>query len=84
MASADTPAEGLRARSKGWRTFRVRLDGEPLDWSEVLCAYENNRTACNACGQCDGSRDGKSVVATVHGLQHLVKRFQSWRARRDG
>jgi len=84
MASADTPAEGLRARSKGWRTFRVRLDGEPLDWSEVLCSYENSRTACNACGECDGARKGKSVVATVHGLQHLVKRFKSFRARRDG
>ena len=79
MASVDTPADGLRARSKGWRTFRVRTEGEPLAWDEVLCAHEENRTACNACGECDGESTRPSIVATVHGLRHIVRKCEAWR-----
>ena len=86
MASADTPADGLRARSMGWRTFRVRLEGEPLDSGEVLCAAERERSNCSACGECDGDRSAggepraASIVATVHGLRHVVGKFRAWRA----
>ena len=85
MASVDTPADALRARSKGWRTFRVRTEGETLQPGEKVCAHEENRTACNACGECDGDRSPggaprvASIVATVHGLQHVVRKFQAWR-----
>jgi hypothetical protein len=85
MASADTPADGLRARSKGWRTYRVRTEGEPLQRGEKVCAHEENRTACNACGECDGDRSpggaprAASIVATVHGLKHIQKKFNAWR-----
>lgn len=81
MASVDTPAEALRARSKGWRTFRVRLEGEPLDPTEVLCAAERERSNCSACGACDGASARPSIVATVHGLRHVVNKFHAHRAR---
>ena len=86
MASVDTPADGLRARSAGWRTFRVRMEGEPLQQGEQACAYERDRTACNACGECDGahvrappSKRHPSIVATVHGLHYVVRKFEAWR-----
>ena len=90
MASVDTPADGLRARSKDWRTYRVRMEGELRYPDEMVCAYEQNRTACNACGECDGARAAilsapagllaPSIVSTVHGLKHIQKKFNAWRA----
>jgi hypothetical protein len=59
MASVDTPAEAWRARSLGWRTFRVRLADEGLLPCESICPASiegGKRTSCSECGQCDGAR----------------------------
>ena len=60
MASVDSLPEYLRAKSAGWRTFRVRKPGEPLDKGERGCPSADESTAldmdCNRCGGCDGLR----------------------------
>jgi hypothetical protein len=59
MASVDDPAEAWDARALGWRTYRIRLETEPLLPFESICpasAEGGNRLSCSECGQCDGAR----------------------------
>jgi hypothetical protein len=57
MASVDSAAEADRARSAGWRTFRVtawdRLD---LQTGEIECPADSRGIQCIDCGLCDGAR----------------------------
>jgi len=67
MASVDTTAELLIARSMGWSTFRVTPDLDHHSF-EKLCASERNGTSCADCLFCDGSRSGiLSIHIPVHG-----------------
>ncbi len=67
MASVDTTAELLIARSMGWSTFRVTPDTDHHAF-EKLCASERNGTACADCLFCDGARSGiLSIHIPVHG-----------------
>lgn len=75
MASVDSPAEARRAQTRGWRTFRVRLDGAPLVEGERICpsaeeAPTHGRVACDKCRLCDGTavRASKPSIAIIaHG-----------------
>jgi hypothetical protein len=67
MASVDTSAELVIARSMGWGTFRVTPD---LDHHsiETLCASDRSGTPCADCLACAGSRSGqRSIHIPVHG-----------------
>ena len=75
MASVDTAAELLIARSMGWSTFRVTPD---LDHHtvETLCASDRVGTPCADCLACAGSRSGqRSIHIPVHGTgaRHFVE-----------
>jgi len=74
MASVDTPAEQAAAAARGYRTFRVRSEGEPLLAGEITCPASDeagHRTTCLQCGLCDGSRGPsdhrKNIAIIVHG-----------------
>lgn len=75
MASTDTRLETLTARARGWRTFRVRLEGEPIDPGERVCpaaAEAGRKLTCLQCRQCDGAwnaprRPSRAIVA--HGFR---------------
>lgn len=73
MASVDTPEEFEDARDLGWRTFRTRLDSEPLEPLEIACpgAIEmGKRTTCEKCRLCDGARDfdrRRQIAIVAHG-----------------
>lgn len=73
MASVDNEEEYHLARSKGWRTFRVRTPDAPLDPGEITCPASHEggqRTTCADCTLCDGARseDGRKAVSIiVHG-----------------
>jgi len=74
MASVDTAAELLIARSMGWSTFRVTPDLDHHSF-EKLCASERDGTACADCLFCDGSRSGiLSIHIPAHGTgkRHFV------------
>jgi hypothetical protein len=79
MASADTPKEKALAKAMGWRTFRVRGEGDVEVYAdEGKCpasAEMNKRLLCEDCMACSGGVDSKkaSMVIIVHGS--LKSRF---------
>jgi hypothetical protein len=75
MASVDTVAELVIARSMGWSTFRVTPDTDH-ESVERLCASDRDGTACADCLFCDGARSGiLSIHIPVHGkgAVHFMK-----------
>jgi hypothetical protein len=65
MASVDSIAELVIARSLGWSTFRV---GSEASVGESLCASERVGTPCIDCLLCAGARGGlESVHIPPHG-----------------
>lgn len=75
MASVDTTAELLIARSMGWSTFRVSPDMDHHAF-EQLCASERNGTPCSICLGCPGARGGqRSVFIPAHGTgkRHFIE-----------
>jgi hypothetical protein len=72
MASVDSVAELVIARSMGWSTFRV---GSEASVGESLCASERVGTPCAECLLCAGARGGlESVHIPPHGTgaRHFV------------
>jgi len=75
MASVDSAPDYLRARSAGWRTFRVRDSDEELHERERMCpAADESPVAavmdCGKCSGCDGLTRGAkrpSYAIVVHG-----------------
>ena len=65
MASVDSIAELVIARSMGWSTFRV---GSEASTGESLCASEAIGTPCSVCLLCAGARGGlENVWIPPHG-----------------
>lgn len=85
MASVDHATEHTWAELEGWRTFRVRkVDAtgapEPLKPGEIVCPASHEagqRTTCERCGLCDGSRglgDRRRAIAIVdHSTSALAR-----------
>ena len=67
MASVDSVAELVIARSLGWSTFRVTPDSNH-EATETLCASDRDGTPCADCLACAGMRGGlRSIHIPVHG-----------------
>lgn len=73
MASVETDAQARAARLQGWRTFRVRAEGQPLAPKlEFICPASDEagkKTDCATCRACMGTA-GKakaSPVIVAHG-----------------
>jgi len=65
MASVDSIAQLVIARSMGWSTFRV---GSEASVGESLCASDRDGTPCAVCQLCAGARGGlESVYIPPHG-----------------
>lgn len=74
MASVDTTAELIIARSKGWSTFRVSADTDHHAF-ETLCASDRVGTPCSDCLACAGARTGqRAVFIPAHGTgrKHFI------------
>lgn len=69
MASVDNLQEQREAQALGWRTFRMRHEGERLQANEILCPHEQNAEVhCAECALCRGNgRPAKQIAVTVHG-----------------
>ncbi len=82
MASVDTVAEMRLARRKGWKTFRVRNDDEPLEAHEFVCPAAEEagkRRQCETClACCGGEWNGKTVTPVIraHGMHWKGVRFR--------
>lgn len=75
MASADTEDEATRARAMGYRTFRVRAEGDRVMPGEFQCPASEEmgkRKLCSECTACDGAERGAqkaSATIIVHGTK---------------
>lgn len=72
MASADSITDSIAAMEKGYRTFRVSANGEPMKGMEVICPASEamgKKTDCLSCRACQGisSKAKVSVVIAAHG-----------------
>ncbi|MFY7951243.1 MAG: hypothetical protein ACOVT5_01935 [Armatimonadaceae bacterium] len=73
MASVETDGQARAARLQGWRTFRVRAEGQPLAPKlEFICpasAEAGMKTDCASCRACMGteSKAKASPVIIAHG-----------------
>lgn len=73
MASVDSEAQAVEARSSGWRTFRVRAASAPImTGAEVVCPASEEagkRTTCSDCRACGGTsaKARASIVIVAHG-----------------
>jgi hypothetical protein len=82
MASVDTVKEQRLARKRGWKTFRIRNEDEPLEANEFICPASEEagkRIKCEDClACCGGEWNGKTVTPTikVHGTQYKPVRFR--------
>jgi hypothetical protein len=75
MASVDSIAELVIARSMGWSTFRVTPDTDHHTM-ETLCASDRVGTPCADCLACAGSRSGqRSIHIPAHGTgaRHFIE-----------
>ena len=79
MASVDDPLEYGRANDMGWRTFRTKLESDPLLPNEIICPYP--KVQCVDCGMCDGkdSRFRKNIAVNAHGVRYKVSRYKEYR-----
>jgi hypothetical protein len=79
MASVDVPSDHPRAQAAGWRTFRVRLQDEPIAAREITCpasAEAGHHTTCDRCVLCSGASDSiKSITIQIHGSRGAAERF---------
>lgn len=81
MASVESEEGQKEARKRGWKTFRVRNEDEPLTDHEFICPASKEggrRMQCEGCMACHGGEwNGKQVtpVIKVHGAPYKVRRF---------
>jgi hypothetical protein len=86
QASADHVDDLEFARSRGWRTFRVRAENEPLMEGEFICPASteyaqiyNKKKTCAQCLACDGKRSNAdfrgSAAIIVHGTKKHANAF---------
>lgn len=90
MASVDSEAEFWAARERGWRTFRVRDQGDSLIRSgfgqplEVMCPASDegrHRTTCDRCALCRGKQvPARSIAILPHGHNGVMTAFHRSRA----
>lgn len=81
MASVETVSQQKIARSKGWKTFRIRNHDEELQAHEFVCpaSHEaNKRLKCEDClACCGGEWTGQATpVIKVHGTHYKPVRFK--------
>ena len=68
MASCDSRFDYVEATIKGWRTFRVKKQGEEPMTGEMVCLAESHDMKCEDCKLCCGNKiKAKNMVITVHG-----------------
>lgn len=74
MASCDSESDREEAKSKGWRTFRVRSATGAVMLGEFICPASPEggvRTNCQFCVLCNGlTTRAKDPVIIAHGFKN--------------
>lgn len=80
MASVENEEQAKQAQINGWRTFRVRGEGEAKAKNEFICpasAENDYKLTCADCMLCNGNGSkAKSVVIFKHGS--YVKKIKNF------
>lgn len=79
MASADSIAEGIVARHRGYRSFIVRERGSSKPRGAVVCpasAEAGKRTVCADCLQCGGTGNGRRADITIEAHGSTARAFR--------
>lgn len=82
MASCDTPCQRADAVAAGWRTFRVRLDDQPVEPGEFACPASQEagkRKTCEECRACSGAKSGTNASPTI--IVHGPAVANNWKRR---
>lgn len=85
MASCDSEADRIEAKTAGFRTFRVRMEGEDKRAGEVVCPASEeggHKLSCAECGSCNGHASGRrgDVVIMAHGALSKVRAFVAFKS----
>lgn len=74
MASADNEQQRAEAVAEGWRTFRVKAEGEAILKGEVMCPATTVGLSCKDCGACKGAggRQTGTIVINIHGSKGTI------------
>lgn len=80
MASVENVEQATRAKSAGWRTFRVMGTDNTLTKGEILCpkdkSFGDKVRQCIDCRACDGfNRPGQVSIAINHHSSVPMKRI---------
>jgi len=71
MASVSSSVDLRAARARGWRTYRVRSDSDPMHLGESVCPASieaDYSSTCERCGSCAGlTKMHRDKVIIVHG-----------------
>jgi len=75
MVSADTIAESEKLNAMGIRTFTAISDKESVPDNQLICPNFTHGVICNDCKLCDGGKNGKSIIAPIHGVKQKIVKF---------
>jgi hypothetical protein len=77
QASCETEEQAVELQAAGWKTYRSKMEHEPLMPGEILCPHEKTGIQCIQCLLCDGKT--KNIAANVHGAQWKIDRYANHR-----
>jgi len=72
QASADTPGEAALYQNLGWKTFRIKIESDPILSNEIICPSEKG-VQCITCLKCNGTT--QNIAIDIHGPQWKQSRF---------
>lgn len=76
-ASVESLEDMVEAQKMNWTTFRIKLPGETLDPSEMICRNQENAfVKCTNCRLCSGNKTGKNITVDVHGAAYKINHFK--------
>jgi uncharacterized protein YdiU (UPF0061 family) len=84
MASVVGQSDYNKANDLGWRTYRTKLESDPLLAGEALCPHP--KLNCDTCGLCSGTDNKKvakitklaqkNIAINVHGIRPKTNAFR--------
>jgi len=77
QASCETEEQAAELQAAGWKTYRSKMEHEPLMPGEILCPHEKTGIQCIQCLLCDGKT--KNIAANIHGAEWKKNRYEDYR-----
>ena len=74
MISTETEEQVHECTARGWRSFRVRGENQPLLPGEIDCPHYTHGVQCDTCNLCNGTSGScsKHISVVVHGITSKI------------